>query len=166
MTDMVGAVYDALAMISITTAGATASAAWNEADEWYGKLDAEWRPRPAAHVFRLFNEYLRGGVVESGSDSAQRVTAYAVREGRRRALALVNRNEHAPETVRLRLTPRGRPSRRVAVHQVAHGALGSSELDYARLVGPAGYELPPQSVTVVVLHQTPSLGSDQVRRLR
>ncbi len=39
MTNSISAVYDAIALIALTNAGATGSMAWNESDGWYGKLE-------------------------------------------------------------------------------------------------------------------------------
>ena len=48
------------------------AAAWNEADGWYGKLDTRWQPRPAAHVFALFNTHLAGPIATSTSSMPER----------------------------------------------------------------------------------------------
>ncbi len=96
MTNMISAIYDALAMASITSAGATGAMAWNEADGWYGKMNnhwGNWQKRPAAFVHQLYNRYMLGNVVHSTSSNAASVTSYAVRNGNQYSLALINRSE-------------------------------------------------------------------------
>jgi Glycosyl hydrolases family 39 len=95
MTNEVSAIYDALALVAITNSGATGSAAWNEADGWYGKMDNQWgswQKRPAAYVHQLFNSQLQGKVVTSVSSQPTAVTSFAVTGQGRSSIALINRS--------------------------------------------------------------------------
>jgi hypothetical protein len=99
MTNEISAIYDALALVSITNSGATGAMAWNEADGWYGKMANQWgswQKRPAAFVHQLFNSHLQGKVMTSVSSQPTAVVSYAV-AGRvagqeRQSIALINRS--------------------------------------------------------------------------
>jgi hypothetical protein len=99
MTNEISAIYDALALVSITNAGATGAMAWNEADGWYGKMDNQWgswQKRPAAFVHQLFNSQLQGKVMTSVSSQPTAVVSYAVAGQvagqERQSIALINRS--------------------------------------------------------------------------
>jgi hypothetical protein len=105
MTNQVSAVYDATGLISITQAGADSAMAWNESDGWYGKMEnsaGSWRRRPASYVYQLFNNHLRGDLVQVKSSYAG-VTPYAIRGEKHYGLALVNRSG-SDQWVQLRFT--------------------------------------------------------------
>lgn len=51
MTDVKGAVFDALAITAAVTHGADATLAWNERDNIYGKTDGSDHRRPARRSF-------------------------------------------------------------------------------------------------------------------
>jgi Glycosyl hydrolases family 39 len=105
MTNQVSAVYDATGLIAITQAGADSSMAWNESDGWYGKLEnsfGNWRKRPAAFVYQLFSDHLRGDLVQVKSSYAG-ITPYAIRAEKHYGMALVNRSG-ADQWVQLRFT--------------------------------------------------------------
>jgi hypothetical protein len=99
-----GMIYDALALAAIANTGITGNMAWNEADGIYGKLrpsNGNWIARPATHVFNLYNQYFQGQIVKTSAPTrvldinatnANRVTTYAVKNGSRKALAVINRS--------------------------------------------------------------------------
>jgi hypothetical protein len=110
MTNQVSAVYDATGLIAITQAGADSSMAWNESDGWYGKLEnsfGNWRKRPAAFVYQLFNNHLRGDLVQVKSSYAG-ITPYAIRAEKHYGMALVNRSG-SDQWVQLRFTGQNGP---------------------------------------------------------
>jgi xylan 1,4-beta-xylosidase len=156
MTNVVGAIYDALAMISLTEAGVTGSAAWNESDGRQGKLSDVWGKyelRPAAHVYHLFNEHLSGVVVGATTGDRARVVPFATRAGARPALVLVNRDPAAAQIAALTLAGLASGAGEDgtwAVHQVTAQGLTTSSTTGAALTAAAGLELPPYSVTVLV----------------
>ena len=95
MTDIRGAVFDALAMTGAVSGGAAGTAAWNECDGIYGKMDDRYRLRPAATLLRWLNTWMIGAVVSAASADPHAVAAYAVRSATgRRALLLVNRSPY------------------------------------------------------------------------
>ncbi|MBV9851388.1 MAG: hypothetical protein JO250_17095 [Armatimonadetes bacterium] len=143
MANNKGAVFDALSLVSAIIHGADATAAWNDKDGVYGKTDLDDHLRPGAYAFHLFNTFLIGDVVQATTSDPKSVVAYAVRNGSRHALLLVNRSD-APQTVRLTGWGTGRET--LARHEV-------SEAGYARTGIPAGQldslRLPEHSVTVL-----------------
>jgi xylan 1,4-beta-xylosidase len=156
MIDARGAVFDALSLSAFAASAATGSTGWNDSDGWYGKLDSGFRARPAAAVFRLFNEHATGPVVTASSDDETKVFAFAVAEPRRRALVLINQID-APLVVGVRAigaTPFGAGLRQVVVS--GDGSFESVEDVFEdapagaswRGPSPAGV-LPPMSVTIL-----------------
>ena len=95
MTDIKGAVFDALAMTSAVTHGAAGTAAWNECDGIYGKMDDHYHLRPSATLFHLLNASMLGPVMSTVSADPQSVVAYAVKMARGRSLLLINRTAYA-----------------------------------------------------------------------
>jgi xylan 1,4-beta-xylosidase len=142
MNTEVGAVFDALTMIAIASSGATGGAGWNEADGWYGKLDASLKPRPGAYVYRLFNGYMTGAIATSTTSASDVVTPFAVSTDKRRAIALVNRDE-AEAQVTLTATGPGAETRRWTAHQVTSTGLREGSIEATTLA------LPPRSITVL-----------------
>ena len=95
MTDVKSAVFDALAVTSAVTHGAAGTAAWNECDGIYGKMDDAYHLRPSATLFHLLNAHMIGPVVSAVSADPQSVVAYAVKTARGRSLLLINRTARA-----------------------------------------------------------------------
>ena len=92
MTNVKGAIFDALTMTAAVTNGADATAAWNDKDGVYGKMDNDLHLRPSANAFYLLNSSLRGAVVSADSDNAGAIVPYAVLNGTRHAVLLTNRS--------------------------------------------------------------------------
>jgi len=93
MTNVKGAVFDALAMTAAVTHGAAGTAAWNECDGIYGKMDDRYRLRPSATLFHWLNADMIGAVVSTAGGDPQTVVAYAVKTAAgRKSLLLVNRS--------------------------------------------------------------------------
>jgi xylan 1,4-beta-xylosidase len=147
LTNIVSAVFDALAMGSIASSSATGAMAWNECDGWYGKLGPGGTRRPAANVFHLYNSHMTGDVMTTLSSAPAEVTPFAVRSGQRRALALVNRNEASSREVKVAATG-GFDGGNVKVYRVTASGLAQAEVNAGELA--SGYALPPLSVTVLV----------------
>ena len=106
MTNVKGAIFDALAMVSAVTNGADSTLAWNEKDGIYGKMDDSYHPRPGMKTFSLFNRYLVGSLASAATSAPDAVVACAVQSAApsRRSLLLINRSGHDRSVV---LTSRG-----------------------------------------------------------
>ncbi len=152
MTNGVGAVFDALAMMSFVNADVSGACAWNEADGWYGKLDSSFRPRPAAHVFRLFNAFVPGAVMSAVSTAPNEVSALAtVKEGQL-SLVLVNRVAEA-RSVKVSFAAKTPNGPGWKSYQVSRD--GFSVTDLKEEAAGIGVGLPAQSVTVLVAGGVP-----------
>ena len=148
MTDQFSAVYDALVMTESANNGVTSTAAWNECDGIYGKMDNDWNLRPAAQVFTIANREMVGvrGVVEAGagaSATAPAVLAVTRKDGSR-ALMLTNTDSRP---VRIHLA--GVPAATVNVSTLSNGTLTTSALDWSLAT-----ELPGRSVTWMIAAPT------------
>ncbi len=152
MTNQISAVYDALALISITNSGATGSMAWNESDGWYGKLDNQWGAwsrRPASYVYQMFNSHLRGTIVAAKSTEPTNVTTYAVKNPTEYSVALVNRSQ-VNQTVPITFTSWDTPvsqSDRVTIYAVGPSGYSTTDSTIAQIE--AGYLIPANTVTVI-----------------
>ena len=142
MTDVKSAVFDALAMTSAVTHGAAGTAAWNECDGIYGKMDGAYHLRPSATLFHLLNASMLGPVVSTVSTDPQSVVAYAVKTAHGRSLLLINRTADAQS---VRLTGWGtRPS---VQSQLAPAGYAETRLSPTSLAAPL--PLPADSVTLL-----------------
>ncbi|MDX2019615.1 MAG: hypothetical protein SF187_05190 [Deltaproteobacteria bacterium] len=146
MNGVEGAVFDALALMSFAGSEVAGSAAWNEADGWYGKLDGELNPRPASYVFELFNRLAVGKVVKASSDDDKTVSAMAVSRGDAKALFLVNRT-----TAAVMADVTGFDDRQTSAMQVTKD--GRAAVTVART---GAVNLPPLSLTVLTAGQASS----------
>ena len=100
MTDIKGAVFDALAATAALAHGAAATLAWNECDGIYGKMDNDYRPRPAATLFHWLNADMVGTLVSAVSAEPGSVGACAVQtKSGRKSLLLINRSPLARRVV-------------------------------------------------------------------
>ena len=142
MTDIKSAVFDALAMTSAVTHGAAGTAAWNEYDGIYGKMDGGYHLRPSATLFHLLNASMIGPVVSAASADPQSVVAYAVKTTRGRSLLLINRTGYAQS-----VTLTGWGSKPTAQSLLAPAGYAETELTLAQLVAPL--PLPADSVTLL-----------------
>ena len=124
MNDARGAVFDALALVSIRRAEPAGACAWNEADGWYGKLGPDLRPRPSAYVFALFNARMRGPELGADSSAPKAVGAMASRGATGDTVVLVNRSGE-PQRILLRLAE---PRRSATVELVGGRGLVRSAL--------------------------------------
>ena len=139
MTDIEGAVFDALALSSAVTGGAAGTAAWNECDGIYGKMDDQYHLRPSATVFHWLNMEMVGAVVSASSADPHSVAAYAVQTpSGRRSLLLVNRSPQAQ-----RITLVGSGAGRATRHQLT--AAGESSKAFTG----SAMTLPADSVTLL-----------------
>lgn len=156
MNNMKGAVWDALAMIAVVQARATGGMAWNEADLAYGKLaNGTYAPRPAAHVYHLFNHHLTGTVAPAGSTDASKVTALAVREGNQRRIALVNRSG-SNQTAMLSFagwTGLPTPETKFTFYQVTANGLVATTIPLSSVSQDPDLLLPADSVSVLTVDE-------------
>jgi xylan 1,4-beta-xylosidase len=100
MNNIIGAIFDALALADNVNQGSNGTMAWNEADGWYGKLDGDWNRRPSAYLYHILNRYVLGRVVATTSSDMEKVVPFAVVRNHQKTLMLINRAE-APEKVKL-----------------------------------------------------------------
>jgi xylan 1,4-beta-xylosidase len=156
MTDIHGAIFDALTMINAIDSGAPGVMAWNEADDRYGKLGAgaPYTRFPASYLYQAFNTQMRGTVYAStpGGNAVQLVPL-AINTGSTYAVALVNRSG-AARHVRLTLSGIANltGTTRLSVTQISGSGLTQlAATDYARLSGSTGYPLLADTITIVSL---------------
>ena len=116
-------------------------------NEW-----GNWGKRPAAHVYQLFNQHLRGRMVTVATDDVSKVEIFAVAAGPRRALALINRSG-AAQQVTLNCSGWHSVPTQFTAWQVTASGLAQSAVPYATLT--SAYTLPQDSVTVL---ETTDLG--------
>ncbi|MDX6766124.1 MAG: hypothetical protein SFU85_04990 [Candidatus Methylacidiphilales bacterium] len=90
MTNIKGAVFDALALIAMKQAGLDVACAWNERDGVYGKMDDQEKLRPPAHVYHFMNSLMIGTLHPTVASRPARVRAMAASAGKRATLMLVN----------------------------------------------------------------------------
>jgi Glycosyl hydrolases family 39 len=152
MTNQIGAIYDALALIAITNSGATSSMAWNESDGWYGKLENQWGSwsrRPASYVYQMFNSHLRGTIVNATSTEPTNVTTYAVKTPTEYSVALVNRSQ-IDQTVPIFFTGWDTPvspSDLVTIYAITPEGYITTDSTIAQIG--SGHLIPANTVTVI-----------------
>jgi xylan 1,4-beta-xylosidase len=157
MTDIHGAIFDAILMINAINSGTSGVMAWNEADDRYGKMGAgaPYGRFPAAYLYQAFNTQLRGTVYQStpGGNAAQLVPL-AVNTGSTYAVALVNRSG-AARHVRLTLSGIANltGTTQFSVMQVSQNNKLKQlpPTNYATLSGSTGYPLLADTITIVSL---------------
>ena len=69
MINQVGQIYDALALMDICKAGADGAMAWNECDDWYGKISNSFSLRPSAYLHKNLNARLRNDAIYNTTSS-------------------------------------------------------------------------------------------------
>ncbi len=149
MTNEISAIYDALALVSITNSGATGAMAWNEADGWYGKMDNQWgswQKRPAAYVHQLFNSQLQGKVMTSVSSQPGAVVSYAIAGQERQSIALINRSGQ-DQRVNLQSTGSNLSAGHLfTAYQIDKSGMKTTAIVHHQL---SNYLLPANTVTVL-----------------
>lgn len=163
--DTTSLIYDALAIRSMIYAGVTGTMAWNEGDEWWGKLDDDptWTPRPASSLYKMLNEHVLGTMVNSASSNNLLLEVWATRsnESPQRAIVLINRSQ-ADQSVQLGYFNWDIPPENntpVAVYQGGINGYSTATTTHASLISPQGYLLPADTVTV--LEYYPAITSAQ-----
>jgi xylan 1,4-beta-xylosidase len=154
LTDTTSLIYDALAIRSIIKAGATGAMAWNEGDNWWGKLnnDPNWTKRPASYLYKILNEHLLGSVVSSSSSnkSLLQILATKSNESPQRAFMLVNRSQ-ADKTVQMTYLNWDIPpsdDTPVSVYQAGMNGYSTEVTTHSILTSNQGYLIPANTVTV------------------
>ncbi|MFC4779443.1 hypothetical protein ACFO9Q_21825 [Paenibacillus sp. GCM10023252] len=157
MNNEKGMIFDALAMMSITKAGATGSMAWNESDGWYGKLEG-WAPynkRASAHLYNLFNTDMGGTIAATSTSDSSKVDLMGTYGGSWKKLALVNRAE-ADQTVQISFSgwSTSIPGNTLfTVKRVYGWGVTYDSVRYDVLTSSAGYTLPADTVTLLILDE-------------
>ncbi|GCE30929.1 hypothetical protein KDA_64130 [Dictyobacter alpinus] len=151
MNTIVGGIFDALAMVSLVNNGASGGMAWNEADGWYGKLDAGYNPRPAAYIYQYMNEDMQGAVVNSSSSDTTKVVIMAVNNSHQHGFVLINRSE-ADQSIQLSFNnlPSGvNDGTAVTVKQASAAGGSINTTSIGALNSSNGYNLPANTVIVL-----------------
>lgn len=144
-----GAVFDALAMLYLTEAGADATMAWNEKDGAYGKTDDEDVLRPGAHVFHLMNRYMVGSRAKTQSGDESAIAATAVLDSRgEHALLIINRSDKRQQVIP-QMQDWQPDSAALGRYEVSNLGLTRSAVNW-RDVKAGALRVPPHSVTWVV----------------
>ncbi|ANE46421.1 hypothetical protein SY83_09185 [Paenibacillus swuensis] len=157
MNNEKGMIYDALSLMSITKAGATGSMAWNESDGWYGKLEG-WAPynkRASAHLYNLFNTDMGGTIAETTNNNSTKVDIMGTFGGSWKKLALVNRAE-TDQTVQVSFSgwSTSIPGNTLfTVKRIYGWGVTYDSVRYDVLTSSAGYNLPSDTVTVLILDE-------------
>lgn len=156
MTDIDGAVFDALTMINAVNVGTSGISAWNEADDRYGKIagGTPYDRFPSSYLYQAFNDYMMGPVYQStpgGNDRA--IVPFAVKSNTSYLVALVGRG---PTARKVRLTLSGianlSSSTELSVMQVNAGGLQTlPDVTYGVFSSSTGYSLPLNTITIVSL---------------
>jgi hypothetical protein len=155
MTNIDGAIFDALAMISAVNAGTTGAAAWCDANIVSGKMNLSYNQFPGAYVYHLYNTYMTGSVATTSSSDNSKVVLFAVTNGTRRDLAVVNRSG-AAQTLQFAFSGWAasvNSSTLFNQSQVSSSGLNSSMVSYATLTNSGGLSLPVDIITVLTLDE-------------
>jgi hypothetical protein len=156
MTNVDGAIFDALAMISIVNAGTTGAAAWCDANTVSGKMDLNYNLHPAAYLYNLFNTNLTGAVVSSSTSDSSQVVVFALNYGTLHKFVLVNRSG-AAETIQLSFSGWGASVGASAIfhqEQVSSNGLSYGTESYATLTNAGGLTLPVNTITELMLDES------------
>jgi xylan 1,4-beta-xylosidase len=159
MTSHKGAVFDALALVAAVSSGAEATNAWNERDGIYGKMGPDYRLRPGAHVFHLFNRYLVGDVVPSRSSDDSRIVVWAVKNAakKQKTLVVINRTG-AVQPVTCDFGSGEPETGNLARHEISAQGYKISTLS-GKALGADGLTVPEHSVTVLTISADASASS-------
>ncbi|HAA26938.1 MAG TPA: hypothetical protein DCE56_03680 [Cyanobacteria bacterium UBA8553] len=154
LNDTTSLIYDALAIRSMINAGSMGSMAWNEGDNWWGKLnnDSNWTKRPASYLYKMLNEHVLGNVVSSSSSNNSLVEIFAIKsnESPKKAFVLINRSQRE-QTVQLSFSNwKTQPlnSTPVSIYQIGPNGYTTGSITHCALMSSQGYSLPPDTVTV------------------
>jgi Glycosyl hydrolases family 39 len=152
MKNIKGAIWDALAMISIVNAGATAACAWNESDDRFGKLESSsggYALRPAAHLWQMFTTDMTGTVVANSSSNTSQLVSFATTNGSWKKFCLINRSGVA-KTVRINFsgwTTIPSSSTSFSFRRISGFGYTTGNTTYGTLISTGGFTLPADSVT-------------------
>ena len=154
LNDSTSLIYDALAIRSMINAGSTGAMAWNEGDNWWGKLDndSNWTKRPASYLYKMLNEHVLGNVVSSCSSNNSLVEIFATKsnDSPQRTFVLINRSQ-SEQTVQMSFSNwQTQPSNntRVSIYQVSPNGYTTGSIHHCTLISSQGYSLPADTVTI------------------
>lgn len=154
LTDTTSLIYDALAIRSMINAGSTGAMAWNEGDNWWGKLDndSNWSKRPASYLYKMLNGHVLGSVVSSSSSNNSLVEIFATKskESPQRAFVLINRSQ-SKQTVQMSFSnweTQPLNNTRISMYQVGPDGYTTGSVAHCELISSQGYSLPADTVTV------------------
>lgn len=101
MSNNKGAVFDALSIVKAIENGASATLAWNEKDDIYGKTSNQNQLRPSAHLFHLLNNLLVGYRVRTTTSDSNVVVPFAVNSSAagHKSYLIINRS-NSPKRIR------------------------------------------------------------------
>ncbi len=154
LTDTTSLIYDALAIRSMINAGSTGAMAWNEGDNWWGKLDndSNWTKRPASYLYKILNGHVLGTVVSSCSSNSSLVEIFATKnkDSPQRAFVLINRSQ-SDQIVQIAFSNwENQPMNNtpVSMYQVGPNGYTTGSVTHSALISSQGYTLPADTVTV------------------
>ncbi len=136
MTNQFSALFDALVMSESAKRGIVGTTAWNECDGIYGKMDNEFKLRPAAEVFTRANRDLIGTIIQVDS-GAQAPSVLAIRRADGSRAAMLINTDRRP--VRIHQAGDGKRPARLAI--LDRGVASESASDWSAII-----ELPGRSV--------------------
>ncbi len=141
MTNHFSAMFDALIMAKCANRGMTSTAAWNECDGIYGKMDNQFKLRPSATVFARLNRDFIGQVATVNAPPTAPVCLAVRHADRTRAVMLINTDIR---TVHVSL-PGLDPGSALSVAVLADGVVNERVSTWAQAA--TGFDLPGRSVT-------------------
>jgi xylan 1,4-beta-xylosidase len=156
MKNYKGAVFDALALTSLVQNGATWTCAWNDCDGVYGKMESgDYRLRPSADLYHLFNTFFIGDVAATTSSNPGIIVPFAVANGNHYALALISMRSTPQDCqVQLQLGPGQTfsPSTPATLDEIGPDGFHQTPTTLAAF---EQYHFPSSSVAIVTWDKTP-----------
>jgi len=156
MNNEKGMVFDALMMMAMAKAGPTGTAAWNEVDGWYGKIDANstFTRRPSAHLYNVFNTDMTGTIVSTTTSNNKAVDIMATKGGTWKKFALVNRSG-VDQTVQISFsgwTTTPAAGTTFVAKKISSSGLSYSSPTYGTLTSSTGYTISANSAVVFTIN--------------
>lgn len=143
----VGAVWFASTLKHMADSGLEMANQWNLKDRFYGLVDDDDTPRPAATVYTWGNAYLVGAVAATTSDQPLTEALAIGQASGKRSVLLINKAD-TPVTVTVRMTGPGSWKRgKVAVLRLDASGQTQDDLSVSNALN--GIVLPPYSLALL-----------------
>ena len=150
MSNYVGALYDAVAMVAGVEKGLAGVQRWNEMDGGYGVMDYDFMRRPVTHVYHMLNHFFVGESVAAHSDNTAGVKVMAIKTDPRtklRSVMMINRGD-TTQLAKLNLSGWSPDSLKCALRQLSSIGYTETLMNYDGIVL-NGINLPAMSVTAL-----------------